>query len=471
MLENLKPYNVWKYFEKLCSIPHGSYNEKGISDYVVQFAKERNLEVYQDEVYNVIIIKEASQGYEDKKPIILQGHMDMVCEKAPGSDFDFEKDSLILEVNGDYVSAKDTTLGGDDGIAVAMELAILDDDTLQHPRLECIFTVSEEVGLDGAKALDTTPLKGNYLINIDSEEEGYFTVGCAGGCRVDISKEIKKVNKTGNLVKIKVDGLKGGHSGVEINKNLGNANKIMADVLKMIKDFDLISLKGGSKDNAITRVCEAAIIVDPLKLSCIEACNAYYKELYKLSDPDINITYEVVGLKDVQVLNAFDKDELIWFMTNLSNGVMKMSKNIKGLPGTSSNLGVVNVDESIKLTTSLRSESIKDKETLLKAIKHMAALCNYTVNVRGDYPAWEYKEDSILREKMKEIYVSMYGKEPIVMSIHAGLECGILSSKIENMDAVSIGPDMFDIHTYAERISISSVERVYTFVLEVLKSL
>ncbi|MBS6397589.1 MAG: aminoacyl-histidine dipeptidase [Clostridiales bacterium] len=477
VLQDLKPQGVWRFFEDLCAIPHGSYNEKGVSDYCAAFARERGLEYYQDEAWNVVIIKEASAGYEDAEPLILQGHLDMVCEKKQDCDLDFMKDGLRLKVDGDYVYAEGTTLGGDDGIAIAYALAILDDDSIVHPRLEAVFTTAEEVGMDGVKALDVSMLKGHTVLNLDSEEEGTLLVGCAGGCGAVITLPVQREAASGIFVKLTVGGLLGGHSGAEIDKGRGNANILLARVLGSLEgkaDFRILTVSGGRKDNAIPRESTAELLVPAGELEKVKAvcrtCDAELKAEYASTDAGVSVELTAAEEKEAQVLDAVSAQNILTMLLAVPNGIQTMSADIQGLVETSLNLGVlVTEDAQMELRYSVRSSVGTAKDWLTRKMELIAGRLGGSVEVRGPYPAWEYRKDSPLREDMVRIYEEMFGAAPKVEAIHAGLECGILASKIEDLDCVSMGPDMLDIHTTEERASIASVERMWNYILEILK--
>ncbi len=478
-LANLEPKQVFHYFEDLCAIPHGSGNTKGVSDYCMQFAKDHNLTAWQDEAWNVVIVKEASEGYEDAPTVILQGHLDMVCEKEADNPIDFKKDGLDLKVEGDLLSANGTTLGGDDGIAVAMALAVLDDDALKHPRLECVFTTDEETGLLGANAMDMSRLSGKRLINIDSELEGIFTVSCAGGMRSRCILPVAYEDTEGICYKVAVEGLLGGHSGVEIHKEHGNSNILMGRLLCALfeeMDFRLEALEGGLMDNAIPRRTEAGIYVsqaeeDRLK-EALAKWDAVYKKEYASNDPGVAVTYKAEGRKKGKALTRGSASKLLYLLHMVPNGVIRNSMEIPGLVQTSLNLGTLKLmEEEAHIVFSVRSSVETEKEELGSRLCHCVEFLGGSYEETGSYPGWEYKKDSVLRDTMVQVFEKLYGKEPKVEAIHAGLECGIFSGKIEGLDCVSIGPDMYDIHTPKERISISSVKRVYEFVLEVLKEL
>lgn len=481
VLSNLEPKCVWKYFEDICGIPHGSGNEKAVSDYCVAFARERGLEVRQDEAWNVVIIKEAGAGYEEKEPLILQGHLDMVCEKKPDCSIDFEKDGLRLVTDGDYVRAEGTTLGGDDGIAVAYALAILADDSIPHPRLEAVFTTGEEVGMDGAAALDVSILKGHTVLNLDSEEEGVLLAGCAGGCSVGISLPVIRRKQSGISAVLTVDGLLGGHSGAEIDKGRGNADRLLASVLADLKKETgcaLVSIDGGLKDNAIPRECHA-ILLFPENLSeterqkAEEVCTASYERLkkeYGAVDPGLSIRLQFADSKEAEIFPEDSFEHAMALLTALPNGVICMSEDIEGLVQTSLNLGVVKTeDTALILRYSVRSSVSAEKEALVEQIRQSVYQEGAGMTVNGDYPAWEYRKDSPFREDCVRIYRNLFGTEPKVEAIHAGLECGILASKIDDLDCISIGPQMHDIHTTEERLCISSVERMWRYILAIIK--
>ena len=477
VLENLEPKKVFQYFEDISNIPRPSYKEEKISNYLVQFAKEHNLEYYQDELFNVIIIKEATPGYEDVEPIILQGHMDMVCEKKPDCTKNMDEEGLDLAIDGDYIYAKGTTLGGDDGIAVAYALAILDDDSLEHPRLEFVCTVSEEVGMDGAFGLDVSMLKGKKLLNLDSEEEGILLTSCAGGCGSEVTLSVSRENVCGVKLSVNVNKLTGGHSGAEIDKWRANSNMVMAALLAEMDEkagLRLISMEGGKKDNAIPRDCVAEVMVAADKVdAAIEAAKAYadgIKREYEVSDPEMEISVVNEGEATALALSHADSTKAIALILALPNGIQRMSRDIEGLVETSLNLGVLVLEENaLVLRYALRSSVGSAKDAMSQKIAYIAKAFGAKAEFSGQYPAWEYKKDSALREDMVRVYEEMFGKKPVVEAIHAGLECGILAGKIPGLDAVSIGPEMHDIHTSEERLGISSTERMYRYVVELLR--
>lgn len=474
---NLQPEKVFKYFEEIAAIPHGSRNTKAISDYLVDFAKAHNLEYYQDAWNNVVMIQKATAGYEDAQAIIIQGHMDMVCEKESDCTIDFEKDGLDLYVDGDFLKARGTTLGGDDGIAVAYALAILDTPEIAHPRLEIVITVDEEIGMLGADAIDLSMLKGHKMLNIDSDIEGHFLTSCAGGMTVETFLPTVYEKAKGLAVTVQVTGLEGGHSGSEIDKEHGNANVIMGRVLKAFMDsmeMGLISLAGGLKDNAIPRECTAELLIEKENLSELEqitaSLNAVLAKEYAASDKDVCIKVTEKEEQEAEILTAASMAKVIFYLRNVPNGVQHMSRIMPGLVETSLNLGIMELTkEGLNLVSSVRSSVSTRKEELKEKLEFLAEFLGGEIAVNGDYPAWEYKADSDIRDTISQVYQELFEEEPVFEAIHAGLECGILSGKIENLDCVSFGPDNYDIHTPKERLSISSTEKVWKLLIEFLK--
>lgn len=479
VLEGLKPEKVFHFFEKLCEIPHGSTHMKEISDYFVSFAKERNLKYYQDESYNVVIYKDATAGYEDAPITILQGHCDMVAEKTPDSDHDFMKDGLKLQIEGDYITADGTTLGGDDGIAVAYMLAVLDDDTLKHPALECVITTDEEIGLLGAKALDTSVLKGTHMINMDSEEEGYLWISCAGGLSGTSRIPVEYQEMEGVVTEVLIDGLNGGHSGAEIDKNRANANKLMGLFLYELGQkigYSIKDLSGGTKDNAITRSCKAAIVTDAEDVEEVKAVaeklQAELRAEYAGSDEGITISVTPGKEETVEALSLVSKEKVVFYLVHVPFGIEKMSGEIEGLVETSSNLGILKLGkDALYSTSSVRSSVGSAKEHLSAKLQYLTEFLGGSYEEQGDYPAWEYKKDSQMRDLMVDVYEELFGEKPAVKAIHAGLECGLFYEKIEGLDAVSFGPTMKDIHTTEEVLSISSTARMWDYLVKVLENI
>lgn len=477
VVENLSPEKVFYYFGEICKIPHGSGNVDRLSDYLADFAEKRGLTCIQDKWKNIIIIKEATTGYEKEEPIILQGHMDMVAVKKPGAHINMEKEGLRLAVDGDDLYARDTSLGGDDGIAVAYAMAILDADDIAHPRLEVIITVDEEVGMDGARELDVSMLKGRRMLNLDSEEEGIILAGCAGGARVDWTLSVRREEREGKWFTLYVKGLLGGHSGSEIDKERGNANVLMGRLLyRLRKETGLLlaKLDGGLADNAIPREARAVVLAEEgkekLLRETVKAVEDELKQELQTKDPGVCIEIEEAGETAGECLTGEDTDKLVSLLFAAPNGVQAMSAEIKGLVETSLNMGIVALEkDKAMIQFSVRSSLDGAKHALIGRLESIAFMAGASQEVRGDYPGWAYRKESPFRDMAVEIFRSLYKKEPEIQAIHAGLECGILSGKIPDLECISIGPDMKNIHTTEERLSISSTKRVWNYVLEILK--
>lgn len=478
MVSIQKPEKVFQYFEKICSIPHGSRNVEKISNYLVSFAKEHGLKYRQDEKYNVIIWKDGSTGYEQSEPLIIQGHMDMVAVKTADCEKNLETDGLDLEIDGDYLQAKGTSLGGDDGIAVAYALAILDDDSLAHPPIEAVFTVDEEIGMLGADYMDASDLKGRLFLNIDSEDEGVFTVSCAGGVMAVCTIPGKKEDAEGSVIRISLKDFRGGHSGVEINKGRYNANVVMGRLLMTVQkkaDVRLVTINGGEKDNAIANFCEAKILVvkeqEQQVCDCLKETFAIISKECHVTDPDALMELETAETA-AQVFDEESTNRVILALVHMPNGIQRMSSEIEGLVQTSLNLGVLQtVEDHVDFSWAVRSSSGDEKQYVLDKIISLAKLLGCSVTTQGAYPGWDYLEDSRLRKIMIEAYKEQYGEEPVVEGIHAGLECGLFASKLKGLDAVSIGPQMHHIHTTEERLSISSTLRTWNLIVRTLELL
>lgn len=475
-LQGLEPESVFRYFEEICAIPHGSRNTKAISDYLVSFAKAHGLRYRQDESNNVVIFAPGTCGLEDHESVILQGHMDMVCEKDTGCPLDMAVDGLDVTHDGCCIFAKGTTLGGDDGIAVAYALAILDDNTIAHPPLEVIITVDEEIGMLGAAAMDLADVKGRTMLNLDSEDEGIFTVSCAGGatCTVSLNAERKAVY--GPCVRLSVEGLRGGHSGAEIHKNRANANKVMGDFLGRIQKLMplcLTSFSGGSKDNAIPRACQATVVAMGIGLERINDIAAQLQQEVRetYDEPEALVQAFDVDALGGNALTTAATADVISLLCAAPNGVQAYCPDMPELVQTSLNLGIAKLGDRFTATFSVRSSVNAEKEGLITKLKELADFYNGAYSQSGTYPAWEFKKDSRLRDVMVPIYIRMFGKEPKVLAIHAGLECGLLGDKLPGLDCVSIGPQMHDIHTSREKLEIASTKRTWDFLLEVLKAL
>ena len=475
-LAGLEPAAVFGYFEEICSIPHGSGNTKSISDYLVRFAREQGLRYIQDELNNVIIFVPGTGDKADHAPVIIQGHMDMVCEKDADCPIDMDTQGLDIAHDGSYIFANGTTLGGDDGIAVAFAMALAADRSIVHPPLELVITVDEETGMYGAAGIDLSPLKGRMLLNIDSEEEGIFTVSCAGGARSTIRVPAPRKPVYGPCVRLVVDKLQGGHSGVEIHKNRANASKVMGELLRRVSEklpLALTAFGGGSKDNAIPRSCEATFVALGNDLECINAIAADLQAEIRANFAEPEAVVEAFNVEALggNAVSVEDSRKLIELLCAVPNSVQAMSKQIPGLVQTSLNLGVAKLTDELSLTWSVRSSVNQEKQDLLTRLRGLADQFGGSYSQTGEYPAWEYKEDSLLRDTMVKVYADLYGKQSEVVAIHAGLECGLLGEKLPGLDAVSIGPEMHDIHTSRERLGIASVGRTWEFVLEILKAL
>ncbi len=475
-LAGLEPQAVFACFEKLCSIPHGSRNTKAISDYLVSFAAEHGIRCIQDKLNNILLFGEGTCGMENHPPVVLQGHMDMVCEKDPDCKLDMAVDGLDLTHDDTCVFARGTTLGGDDGIAVAFAMALLTDKSIPHPPLEIIITVDEEIGMLGAAAMDLSEVKGRTMINLDSEDEGIFTVSCAGGATATISLPAPRRAVYGPCIRLSVDGLRGGHSGAEIHKNRANANKVMGEFLSRIQTLMplcLTSFSGGSKDNAIPRACQATAVAMGLHLERInETAAALQAEIReKYDEPDVLVQAFDVDALGGNGLSTEDTAKVIALLNSVPNGVQAYSANMPGLVQTSLNLGIAKLGEQFTATFSVRSSVNQEKQELLSKLRSLAEFHGGSYSQMGEYPAWEYRKDSPLREAMVAAYRKLFGKEPKVLAIHAGLECGLLGQKLPGLDCVSIGPQMHDIHTSREKLEIASTKRTWEFLLEVLKAL
>lgn len=478
MLEGIDSTKVFTYFEEISNIPRGSGNNTAISNYLVDFAKEHKLSYEQDAYENVIIRKGASKGYEDKPVVMIQGHMDMVCEKEEGCDHDFTKDPLDLKREEDFIFANQTTLGGDDGIAIAYGLAILDDDTLMHPPIELVVTTDEETGMDGAIGLDVSALNGKYLINVDSEEEGVILTSCAGGMSVNGHFTWKRNKENGKRLTIQVGGLQGGHSGTEIHKNRENAVLLLGRVLRELVEkkveCSLISLDGGLKDNAIPRTAKAELLVPETELAkraLEDIDNMLVRELEN-SEQNFKLSVSFGEETEEYVASPKDFQSIVYFLCHVPNGVQKMSGAISGLVESSLNLGICKTKEDgIFVSFSLRSSLQSYKEYMALQLKDCIMQAGGQYAQKSEYPAWEYRKDSKLRQIASAVYEKQYGKQPVLEAIHAGLECGILSGKMPDLDMISIGPDIFDIHTPKEKMSISSAQRVYQFIIGILEAL
>lgn len=472
---NLEPKEVFDWFYKINQIPRESGHEKEVSDFLVDFAKNRNLEVIQDEQYNVIIKKKASDGYENSKPVIIQGHMDMVCVKEDDSDHDFRKDPIKMIVDGDFLKADRTTLGGDDGIAVAYALAILDGD-YKHPALEVLITTNEETGMQGAANIKQGTLVGKRLINIDSEEEGVFLSGCAGGVMAETTFDIdEEKNDLKDAMKITVSGLKGGHSGMMIKYQRANAIKVIFRIINQIREYTdvkISSISGGIKHNAIPDLATAEIAVsDYDKASTVaEKIIQEIKDEYKVKDENLK-----VEMSKCYVETVFTKEltnRLIDYFIIVKDQVVMMSNDVENLVQTSLNNAILKREDSkIMLLTSIRSSLESQLDMMIENLRALARVLNAKFELKNRYPAWQFERESQIRDIALSTYKEIFGKEGKIDLIHAGLECGLLKKVLSDCDMISYGPFMYDVHSPRENISISSAKRMWQFTLKLLENL
>ena len=480
--EQLEPSRVFYYFEEIAAIPHGSKNTKAISDYCVDFARAHGLTYYQDDANNVIMIKEASKGCEAKPAVIIQGHLDMVCEKEAGCRKNMDTEGLDLFIDGEMLGARCTTLGGDDGIAIAMALAILEDDSLRAPRIEAVFTTDEEIGMLGAQALDVSVLKGRRLLNIDSEVEGIFTVSCAGGLDAECSIPLYREETDGQLLRIEIGGLTGGHSGIEIHEGRANANVLMGELLNQIYNnlnFLIVDINGGLKSNAIPTSCTAHLLADDSSMvinrmgQLLAEFRESAKAKYADTDPGLFIEYNYADEEEYNTpLDKESTDKVLHILSQLPDGVQKMSEDVPGLVETSLNNGIlVTSDEYMDITLCIRSSIDAQRDALTDRIKGLLENKRATLSIKGKYPGWAYLKDSPLRDLMVAQFTALYGHAPSIEAVHAGVECGIFAGKLPGLDAVSYGPDLLDIHTCRERMDIASVERTYKLTCSVLENM
>lgn len=476
-LYKLQPKEVISKFIEISAIPHGSGNTKALSDYIANFAQKNNYLYIQDSHNNIVIFAEGTKGYENSETVILQGHIDMVCDKTKDCHINLDTTPITLCTDDKFIWADKTTLGADDGIAVAYILALLSDKSIPHPPIEAVFTSDEEIGMIGARELDTSVLKGKRLINIDSEEEGILTVSCAGGVRAKCIIPLVSGKSEGTGYLIKISGLKGGHSGVDINKNRTNANKLMAELLYFVhKDisFRISSAKGGSKDNIIPTMCQCVVCVDNSSKKdfkkTIDKFITQITESKKITEPQLSITIEECDLPQVCIDDKSTKTA-IFALLQAPDGVQTMSTDISDMVQTSLNLGIIEIQsDSLFMQFFVRSNITSGKQALVFKLQSFFEYLGGKADFYSDYPAWEYQPDSQLRKIMIDTFTEFYGYAPTVTAIHAGLECGILSAKIDNIDAVSFGPDIFDVHTPNEKIKVSSIGRCWEYLKAVLEN-
>ena len=475
-----KPEKLFHFFEEVCAVPRGSGNEKGISDFLVKFAKDRNLWVYQDDSHNVIIKKAGSKGAEDKAPVMLQGHIDMVCDKRAGVEHDFEKEGIDLVLRDGVLSANGTTLGADNGVAIALMMMVLDDEDIIHPPVECVFTTEEEVGLNGAQALDKSQITARTMINMDSEEEGVATVSCAGGLRVQLTRQAERIPAEGTLMQIKMEGLLGGHSGTDIDKERQNANILMARMLdRLLRETDgkLVTYAGGTKDNAITRECGASLIYEEKaeaekaeKLAC-DMAETFSDEIASF-EPDFACEISLEDGQSADALKAGDAEALVHAVRLAPNGVHRRNIKMDGFVVVSSNMGVVRADEKeLVIVISPRSSVASLQEDTKARLALLAETFGFEISFSGEYPGWDYKEDSQIRQVFAESYRELFGTEMRFEALHAGLECGLFSDALPGLDAIAVGPTLYNVHTPDENVPLDSFERFYELLKDVLARL
>ena len=473
-LEILNDKRVFHYFEEISSIHRGSGDMEAISRYCIAFADAHSLKHYTDSNKNVVIYKKGTKGLENCAPVILQGHLDIVCQKTDDCDIDFLTDGLDIYVDGDYIKAKGTTLGADNGIAVAMILSILESDDIAHPPIEAVFTTDEETGMYGAKALDMSVLKGKRMINLDSEEDDCITVSCAGGCDFRVHHKLSFADVDGTKITLTLSGLLGGHSGVEIHKGRANANTVIGKLLNNLKknaDFDVITICGGDKANAIPNACTVELCVSDVETfedELKKAIELIYNE-YSDREKNMNLSYIIEEKAQYSVVSKDDCKKLIAALCCTPNGVLEMSAGIEGLVETSLNLGILNIkDDMLTMHYGLRSNKQVALDSLCEKMETFYDMLSFTNDCFGHYPPWEYRADSSLRDLYIETYIQQFDKAPRVEALHAGLECGVFASGIDDFDCIAIGPTINDVHTVKEKLSITSASRIYATLVKLL---
>jgi dipeptidase D len=480
IFSGLKPEKLWNHFEEILKIPHGSGNEKAFGDYIIAFAQKQKLEVERDKTGNVVVRKKAAKGHENAPGIVLQGHLDMVCEKNSDVKFDFKKDPIQAKVDGDWVSAVGTTLGSDNAIGVAAGLAVLEEDSLVHGPLECLYTVDEETGLVGARSIKPDFLKGRILLNLDSEDEGEFTIGCAGGADTAISLPLERSSRlTGQAYTLYLTGLKGGHSGMDIDLGRANAIKCLARILfetGLEIPFQLVNIEGGNLRNAIPREAFATVRIGAANVSAFEkaamASIANISSEYRAIEPEPKLEIKKEARSRKHPLTPSSEKTLINFLLTLPHGVIQMHAEIKGLVETSSNLAVVKTHtDKAEIICSTRSSVASSLEATRYSILALGQLSGAKVVLEEGYPGWKPNLQSPILKSMKALYKKTFKKDAAVAAIHAGLECGIIGEKFEGMDMISFGPTIKFPHSPDEKVSISTVEKFWAFLLEVLKDM
>ena len=475
-----KPEKLFHFFEDVCAIPRGSGNEREISDFLVEFARARGLEVSQDEAMNVVIKKAGSVGAEGRPPVMLQGHMDMVCDSRAGVDHDFEKDGIDLVVKDGILTANGTTLGADNGVALALMMAVLDDEELVHPPLECVFTTEEEIGLGGAAALDKSQLSARIMINLDSEEEGIATVSCAGGARAHFIRKISREERNGTLVRIRIEGFLGGHSGMDIDKERQNAGLLAARIAERLMregDAGIVVFSGGTKDNAIIRECEVSLVFSDSKdaaraeKAACDMAEAIEEETAPF-EPDISWEVSAEEGAAVLALTREDSRALTGLLRLAPNGVFRRNLHMDRFVEASSNIGIIQAEEDrLVIVAAPRSCSASLQKDTKARFAVLAETFGFELTYTGEYPGWDYQEDSRIREVFRESYRELTGKELKVEAIHAGLECGLFTGAIPGLDAISVGPQLENVHTPDESMSLESFAEFYELLKKVLAAI
>ncbi len=475
VLSSLEPKRVFEYFEQISAVPHGSGNMEAIAQYCMDFAKRHSLKAVRDGANNVVIFKPATAGYENSEPIILQGHLDMVCQKQTDCDIDFEKDGLRLYAEDDFIKAKGTTLGADNAVAVAMIMAILESSDIPHPAIEAVFTTDEEVGMIGATRLDTAILSGKRMINLDSEDMDTVTVSCAGGSEFKATVPVTRRDFKGTQILVTIKGLKGGHSGIEINSGRVNANILAARFLNYMNtqsEFEIISIDGGDKGNAIPLCCEIRLCSKDAEGFKKTAENYFEIIKTEISKREDGFEFDITpcGEGEYSVIDTALKDELIFALLCTPNGVVDMSAEIEGLVETSLNLGILKTLQSeIIFHFALRSNKKSALYFLEQKLATFFTCIPCKTETSGYYPPWEFNGNSQMQGLYKEIFKQQFGFDAKVEAIHAGLECGVFADKIKGLDCISIGPQLYDVHTTGERLSISSTQEIYKLLLKMLE--
>ena len=459
------------FFKEISKVPRNSKKEEKIASYLCEFAQKRNLWYRVDESNNVIIKKKASKGYEDKKTILFQAHTDMVCEKTKDSSHNFNSDPIEIIETTKILTAKDTTLGADDGTGVAYLLLLLADKDIPHPNIECLFTTQEEIGMYGARDFNYSDIEASYLINLDGEEENTAIVGCAGGVSVHYIKELKLENESNEVYRLTISGLFGGHSGVDIDKNRINSNYLASKILSNIEDVRLISFIGGNKDNAIANNTE---VIFSTKEKNIDLCLNRALEDIELTDADKNLKVDIESIDyEGESISLEESKKIISLISSLKQNVIEYSKDVEGLVETSGNIGIVRVENGkVLVIESLRSSVDLKKDEVKKQNNNLALSLGFEVLEEGSYPGWKYNVNS----KLKDIYVNAYkknhnGETPIVCAIHAGVECGMIYEKLPYLDMISLGPDVKDVHTIKETLYLESCRKLLYTLIDIIQNL